>query len=54
MQHSLTGDRHFVGEGLTLGRGFEVFLLVMTVLFILAGILLTPESITPVNYEIFW
>jgi len=33
---------------------FMVFLLVMTLLFIVFGILLTPESFVPMNLESFW
>ena len=33
---------------------FIVFLLVMTLLFIVFGILLTPGSFVPMNFETFW
>jgi hypothetical protein len=33
---------------------FMVFLVVMTMLFILFGIVLTPGSFVPMNFETFW
>jgi hypothetical protein len=65
MQQSITADRHFVEQGFTgdkrfveerfaVDKGFVVFLLVMTLLFILFGIMADPGSFVPPDYQTFW
>jgi len=65
MQQSLTVDKSFVEEGfkvskrfieerLAMDRGFVAFLLVMTLLFILAGVLADSGTFIPPDYQTFW
>ena len=54
VQHRLTADDAFVEHTFHVDVLFGVFLVVMTLLFVLFGIALDSGSFLPVNYEIFW
>ncbi len=56
MQRSLMMDKHFVEPGFSFHVDLllAVFVVGMTLLFFLFGMILSPASFVPVNYEIFW
>jgi hypothetical protein len=65
MQQGLTMDKGLVEERLAAGarfaeerfavdKGFVVFVLVMTALFILFGMIADPGSFVPADYQTFW
>lgn len=54
MQHRLTADSAFVEHTFHVDLLYAMFIVFMTLLFIVFGIALDSGSFLPVNYEIFW
>jgi len=54
VQRGLTADNAFMEHTFHVDLLFGLFLVVMTLLFVLFGIALDSGSFLPVNYETFW